>query len=69
MKIQLNSEQARREITSVRSQITDSTNLKKFDDFIAKNDKFDFNNDQHLQALRKQDCHCTVTVSVPISGL
>ena len=67
MKIELGSPQGRRDVNDVRSQIKDVTSLKGFDEFVSKNNVFDFNNDEHLQALKKTDCHCTVTTTVPIS--
>jgi len=69
MKIDLSTANSKRDIVSVRSQITDGTSLKKFDDFVAKNRTFDFNNDEHLRALKKSDCHCTVSVPVTLSGI
>jgi len=68
MKIILNNKSSKRQITNVRSQITDKGDLKKFDEFISKHDVFDFNNDEHLNALKKQDCHCNVTVPVTVKA-
>ncbi|SCY66640.1 hypothetical protein [Flavobacterium caeni] len=67
MEINLTTSQTKKEITNVRSQITNATTLRKFDEFVAQNPKFDFNNDAHLQALKKEDCHCTVTTTVPLT--
>jgi hypothetical protein len=53
MKVDLKSKSNKNQITSVRSQIKDKTSLKKFDEFIAKNDSFDFDNDDHIKTLRK----------------
>ncbi|HEX8561883.1 MAG TPA: hypothetical protein VF676_02780 [Flavobacterium sp.] len=68
MQINLQTEQSKREIVSVRSQITNSTQLKSFDAFVAKNGSFDFNNDEHVAALRsgKNDCHCTVNPTIEV---
>jgi hypothetical protein len=69
MKINLRSPENKREISKVRSQITDKVSLTKFDEFVSKNDIFDFNNDQHLQALRKPKYHCECTIdSAKIDG-
>lgn len=68
MKINLQTEQSRREIVNVRAQITNSTQLRSFDEFVARNSSFDFNNDEHVESLRrnKQDCHCTVNPTIEL---
>lgn len=66
MKIDLRSSNNKNSINSVRSQITDQGSLIKFDEFISKHDAFDFNDDVHLKALKKDDCHCNITVPVTI---
>lgn len=67
MKVNLNSETVTEQVPTLRSQITGSSNLQKFDNFMAENDEFDFNNDDHLMALKKDDCHCHVETTVPIN--
>lgn len=69
MKINLTTATGRKEIGNVRSQIGDAASLKRFDDFVARNSSFDFDNDEHIASLRqgKQDCHCTVTTTVPVN--
>ncbi len=62
MKIILKTPEGRKTIESARSQITDKVSLKQFDEFIAKNDVFDFNNDQHLEALKKPVVHSNCTI-------
>ncbi|MBL7886283.1 MAG: hypothetical protein JNJ52_06015 [Flavobacterium sp.] len=71
MIIDLKTSASRKEIVNVRSQITNSTQLKSFDDFVARNSTFDFNNDEHVSALRsnKNDCHCTVNPTVDIKAV
>ena len=67
MKIRLNSTSKNRaQITSVRSQITDTTTLKNFDVFIATNKYFDFNNEEHVQQLTKDSCDCDITIAPTI---
>ncbi len=66
-KIDLKSEASKRQIANLRSQVTDVTSLRKIDEFVAKNSTFDFNNDTHTSALKKQTCDCDVTVSPTIN--
>jgi hypothetical protein len=53
MKVDLKSKSNKNQVQSVRSQIKDRTSLKKFDEFIVNNDSFDFDSDDHINALRK----------------
>jgi hypothetical protein len=64
MKIDLTTSESKRQITSVRGQIKDSTSLKNFDAFVSKNSTFDFTNDEHLKAVKEpKNCHCDVTLA------
>ena len=69
MKIYLNETKNKREISSVRSQIKDKGTLKRFDEFVNKHDYFDFNNDDHIKLLKKDDCHCQVNTTVNVRGV
>lgn len=71
MNIDLTTAASRKQITSVRSQITDATSLRNFDEFVSQNKTLDFNNDEHINALRsrKNDCHCTVNPTVEIKAI
>ncbi|MAX69689.1 MAG: hypothetical protein CMC76_01090 [Flavobacteriaceae bacterium] len=66
MKIQLDKNQS--SISSIRSQITKSDDLKKFDEFLAKNDSFDFNDESAVSAARAccggDEC-CHIVINVP----
>jgi len=67
MKVDFKNSVNQSEITSVRSQIKDSGDLKKFDNFLAKHDSFDLDNDDHVNALRKNgDKTGDVSISVTI---
>ena len=67
MKILLTDQKNKRQVQSVRSQIKDKASLKKFDEFLAKHDVFDFNNDEHINALRKNgDKNGDVNVSISV---
>ena len=53
MIVDLKSKSGKKEINSVRSQITDRSDLKKFDEFLAKHDTFDFADAENARAARK----------------
>ncbi len=46
MKINLKSTANQKEISNVRRQITSSTDLKRFDSFLAKHQVIDFNDEE-----------------------
>jgi hypothetical protein len=66
MKINLKSSENKQQISSIRSQIDDAGDLKKFDEFLAKNDSFDFGDENDVAAARKccsgDEC-CTIVIS------
>ena len=50
MKINFNENQ--KQVSSIRSQIKDASDLKKFDDFLAEHDSFDFNDANDVAAAK-----------------
>jgi len=68
MKINLNSRENQTQISSIRSQIRGSGDLKKFDAFLAENDSFDFNDERDLTAARAccggDEC-CHIVINIP----
>jgi len=70
MRINLKTEQSARQITSVRGQIKDPVALKNFDEFVNKNPEFNFNNDAHLQKLKKiSNCDVDTTIHLDPGAL
>jgi len=67
MKINLNSSENQRQISSIRSQIKDAGDLKKFDAFLSEHDSFDFNDESDLRAAKGccgGDKCCTITIGL-----
>ncbi|MAX69688.1 MAG: hypothetical protein CMC76_01085 [Flavobacteriaceae bacterium] len=63
MKINFNENQ--KQVSSIRSQIKDASDLKKFDDFLAEHDSFDFNDANDVAAAKGccgGDKCCTITI-------
>jgi len=68
MKINLKSRENKEQISNIRSQITEAGDLKKFDEFLAQNDSFDFNDENDVAAARGccgGDRCCTITIELP----
>jgi len=68
MKINLKSRENKEQISSIRSQITEASDLRKFDQFLAENDSFDFNDENDVVAARAccgGDRCCTITIELP----
>lgn len=67
MKINLKSQKRQQEITSIRSQIKDAGDLRKFDNFLSKHDTFDFANSEQTKAAGAccggDEC-CDIVISV-----
>jgi hypothetical protein len=69
MKINLNSRENQEQISNVRSQIENADDLRKFDEFLANNDSFDFSDEKDVVAARAccgGDRCCTITIEVPL---
>jgi len=68
MKINLKSRENKEQISSIRSQINEAGDLRKFDEFLAKNDSFDFNDENDVTAARAccggEEC-CTIVIQLP----
>ncbi|WGD35640.1 hypothetical protein [Olleya sp. YS] len=68
MKINLKDSSNKSQISSIRGQIKDAGDLKKFDAFLAQHDSFDFNDETDLKAAKGccgGDKCCTITIEVP----
>ena len=72
MKIDLRSKANKKSVSSVRSQIKDKGDLKKFDEFIAKHEVFDVSNDNHMKAAQtssppQDKCNDIFTPSIKLN--
>jgi len=68
MKFNLKSRENKQQISNIRNQITEAEDLRKFDQFLAENNSFDFNDENDVVAARKccggEEC-CTIVISLP----
>lgn len=68
MKINLKDRANQEQISSIRSQIKEAGDLKKFDEFLAKNDSFDFSDEKDLSAAKAccggDEC-CQIVINLP----
>ena len=67
MRINLNDKLNQKQIEGIRSQITSKMDLKKFDQFLAENDSFDFSDENDMAAARGccgGDKCCVITIGI-----
>ena len=68
MKVNFNDPSNKKQIVDIRSQIKNSTDLRKFDDFLAQNDSFDFNDSKQVAAAKGccggESCCENITITV-----
>lgn len=73
MKVSFKDPQNQKQIASVRSQIKSSDDLRKFDDFLAKNDSFDFNDSTQVAAAKGccagENCCKNITVEFSLKAV
>ncbi|MFA7687542.1 MAG: hypothetical protein WCY25_06740 [Moheibacter sp.] len=72
MKLDFRKPENQRQIESVRSQIKKAEDLRKFDEFIAKNDSFDFNNAANVAEARAccgGDQCCKIVIELDVSAV